>query len=78
MPETEPPPTRRARLRLAAGGSLAGVVLVLVVVAAFGQLDAKWILAAIVAMVFSLIYLFLMGRWILPFVRRVAKRMEHR
>ena len=78
MPETEPSPSRRDRLRYTAGGLIAGVVLVLVVVAAFGQIDAKWILSAIVAIVFSLIYVFLMGRWILPFARRVAKRMEHR
>ena len=78
MPGTKPFLTRRDRLRIAAGGTVAGVLLALVIVAAFGQLDAKSILAAIAAIVFCLTFLFLMGRWILPFARRIANRMEHR
>lgn len=79
MPEIrpyDPYPDRDSRLRLLVG-LVAGVALIMIVGALFGEFDIGWLLVGIGAAAFSVTLVFiagrqvLMGRWVLPFARRL-------
>ncbi len=66
----------RAGYRAALIGIAIGIGLVMVIVTVSGELDWKWILAAVVASSVMAAFVFAMFRWGTPLARRLRNRLE--